>query len=304
MCGIFGTIRKQRKKCDTGILRGLTLANRERGKEALGFFDSNQTIYKKADDPIDVLAESDCTEWLDRAEREAWFIVGHTRYGTRGQNIDDNAHPFQYGNVIGSHNGIIDAPNNYTVDSEFAIDMLDKYESNYQTALEDEWGYWTLAWYDNRKDELFISMHDNTCGIVYHRGAWYFSSDPDHLSSSLGVRDTIVLNNGDTVSFDSKGRMKWRKKFEPKITYSYKKDRRTSGGSGYSSGYSNYGSYTGTGGSTASSKSSAGKGWPEDRWSEADAAHAGINDPDNFIRDYDEEFRQLWEEYSHEYDAV
>jgi hypothetical protein len=263
------------------------MANRERGKEALGFFDSTESIYKKADDPIDVLAEGECTEWLDRAEQESWFIVGHTRYGTRGQNIDENSHPFQYGNVIGSHNGIIDAPNNYTVDSEYAIDMLDKAESNYQKALADDWGYWTLSWYDNRTNELYLSMYDNTCGIVYYRGAWYFSSDPDHLSSSLGVRETIVLSSGDTVSFDSQGRMKWRKKFESSIGYSYKKDRRTSGGS--TTSYS-----------TSTSREPG--GWPETKWDDKD--YGKLSDPDGAIRDYDEEFRELWETYAHQYDEV
>lgn len=293
MCGIFGAItnsdKLNRKPVDIGALRALAMANRERGKEALGFFDSTESIYKKADDPIDVLQEGECSDWMDRAEGEAWFIVGHTRYGTRGQNIDENSHPFKYGNVIGAHNGIIDAPNNYTVDSEYAIDMLDQAKSDYQKALEDDWGYWTLAWYDNRLGELFVSMYDNTCGIAKHKGVWYFSSDPDHLSVALGVRDTIVLKNGQTVSFDSKGRMKYRKKFTSNITYSYKKDRRTSGGTGAYSG--NYSSTRTT-------------GWPEDRWDNGSAASTSVNDPDNFIRDYDEEFRELWEQYSHEYDAV
>jgi predicted glutamine amidotransferase len=300
MCGIFGAITNSkklgRKPIDLGALRALAMANRERGKEALGFFDSTESIFKKADDPIDVLATGDCTEWLDRAESEAWFIVGHTRYGTRGANVDENSHPFKYGNVIGAHNGIIDAPNNYTVDSEYAIDMLDQAKSDYQKALEDDWGYWTLGWYDNRIGELFVSMYDNTCGIAKYKGVWYFSSDPDHLATAFGVRDTIVLKNGQTVSFDNKGRMKYRKKFTSSIGYSYKKDRRTSGGS------SSYSSYSSASYSTSSTSTSRSTGWPEDKWDGSDST--AINDPDNFIRDYDEEFRELWERYAHEYDAV
>ena len=292
MCGIFGTILKERKKPDLGALRALTMANRQRGKEALGFFDSNESIFKKATDPMDLLADGDCTEWLDNSSRDSWFIVGHTRFGTRGKNIDANSHPFQYGDVIGSHNGIIQAPNNYTVDSEFAIDMLDRHESNYQEALADEWGYWTLAWYDRRHKELFVTMHDNTCGIAYHNGAWYFSSDPDHLSVALGTRDTIVLDSGDAVSFDSKGRMKWRKKFEAKIGYSYKKDRRTSGGSGsYNHNYSTY--YSSTGATGVSGGNTGGK----------KTTFAGVSDPNQTVRDYDNEFRDLWETYSTEFDG-
>lgn len=290
MCGIFGTIIKERKRTDMGIMRGLTLSNRERGKEALGFFNSTGEIYKRAQDPIDVLASSECTEYLDRTERESWFIVGHTRYSTRGANIDKNSHPFEYGNIIGSHNGIIDAPNEYTVDSEYLIDLLDIHDSNYQTALENDWGYWTTSWYDKKKDELFLSMHDNSCGIVSHRGAWYFSSDPDHLAAAFGVRDTIVMKSGDTVSFDNKGRMKWRKKFETNMTYSYKKNARTSGGSTSVTGY-NYGSS-----STTSTSSKA--------TTKVVSGYSGINDPANIVPEFDQDFRNLWETYSSEYESA
>jgi hypothetical protein len=259
----------------------LTLANRERGKEALGFFNSTGEIFKRATDPIDLLADSECTEYLDRSERDSWFVVGHTRYSTRGANIDKNSHPFQYGNIIGSHNGIIDAPHTYTVDSEYLIDQLDIHDSNYQSALSNDWGYWTTSWYDTKKDELFLSMHDNTCGLVKHRGAWYFSSDPDHLASSLGVRDTIVMKSGDTVSFDNSGQMKWRKKFESTITYSYKRDKRTGGGS-----------------NTAVSHKTYGRDYTVYKAPSANSSYGGINDPDGVTVDYDNEFKTMWQEYS------
>lgn len=285
------------RQLDVGTMRALTLANRERGKESLGFFDSTGSIFKKGNDPIDVLATGECTEWLDRAENESWFTVGHTRFSTRGRVCDDNSHPFKYGSVIGAHNGIIDAPNSYTVDSQYAIDLLNQHNSNYQTALEAEYGYWTLAWYDDRVGELFISMHHNTCGLAKHRDRWYFSSDPDHLAAVLGTRETIILKEGGTVSFDRSGRMKWRKNFASNHSGHYKKDRRTSGGttwkyssgSGSSTSYNRGNGYTGfqTGGQQTSSTSTNGA--------------IGITDPDGKVRDYDEEFRAIWAEYAAEY---
>lgn len=282
MCGIFGAIKQDRRRIDMGVLRALAIVNRERGKESLGFFDSTGEIYKKADDPIDVLAKGECTEWLDRAEQEAWFVVGHTRYSTRGAVCDENSHPFEYGDVIGSHNGILDAPMTYKVDSEYAIDLLNQHKSDYQKALENEWGYWTLAWYDKRKKELFVTMHDNMCGIVKYRGCWYFSSDPDHLSTALGVRDTVILKSGQTVSFDSSGRIKWRKKFSPIIEYSYKRDYRTSGysSSGYMTPSTNYSD-----------------NW-DNRQTSIGATNTRISDPTETMKNYDEEFRQIWEEYT------
>lgn len=287
MCGIFGAINTDgRKSIDTGILRALALVNRERGTDALGFFDSTESVYKRADDPINVLTEAECTTWLDRAEKESWFVVGHTRHGTRGENTDQNSHPFQYGSVIGSHNGVVDAPQDYIVDSEYCIDMLDQKRSNYQTALEDMHGYWTLSWYDNRKEELFITMYDNMCGVAKYKGAWYFSSDPDHVASVIGSRETIIMKSGQSMSFDKTGRMKWLRKFKHNVNYSYKKDWRTTG----DSAAADYG--------LAHSHDDP---WPED--ANQTTAYGSIHDPENQIRDYDSDFSDLWVEYIEKYSS-
>lgn len=297
---------KSRKRADIGALRALTLSNRERGKESLGFFNSEFEVYKSGEDPIDVLASSGCSDFLQQSKRSR-FIVGHTRYSTRGIVCDENSHPFVYGDVVGAHNGIIDAPHEYSVDSEYAIDLMNKFDNDYQAALENEWGYWTLAWYNRRDDHLYISMYDNSCGIVEFEGAWYFSSDPDHLASSLGAREMIVLGDGDTVRFDKNGKIEWLPKFKSGIIYSYKHDYRTSGGSSKKSNRSYGTGYSGTAGNYGSAGSSTSGGWPEDRglWDQdSDDKWANINDPEGFIRDYDEEFRQIWEEYTHQYEEM
>lgn len=287
MCGIFGTINRTRKRLDTGLIRALTLANRERGKESLGFFDSHENMLKSGDDPIDVLATKECREWLDRTEQQqAWFVCGHTRYSTRGSVCDKNSHPFRYGKIIGSHNGIVSAPNEYTVDSEYLIDLLDKHDSDYQKALEDDWGYWTLGWYDTARKEFYVCVHDNTCGIAEHRGAWYFSSDPDHLMSALGCNEVMKLESGSVVKFTSDGNMQWCKKFTSKHTHGYKRDYRTTGGASNYSGYNYSGSSTSTGGSSAVSRT------------------VTVNDPEKFIKDYDEEFRTAWQDYVHQYASI
>ncbi len=287
MCGIYGAILVERKKLDLGIIRALTFANRQRGKESLGFFNSEFEIFKKGDDPSDVLVTDECTEFLDKSRVNSWFMVGHTRYSTRGKVCDKNSHPFNFGDVIGAHNGIIDAPNEYDVDSEYAIDMLDRYVSDYQKALEDDWGYWTLAWYDRRDDHLYLSMHDNMCAVAKYAGVWYFSSDSDHLRAAFGASEIIELTDGDTVRFDKNGKMQWLTGFTSKLPCSYKQDYRTSGG------YSSITSWEGD----------KDTGWTVDKQSSRDQLVV-IDDPEGFVKEYDEEFRGLWEEYSHQYESI
>lgn len=308
MCGIFGTIlHSGRQKQDMGILRALTLANRERGKESLGFFDSCFDIYKSANDPLDVLQTEECTEWLEASRRQSWFTVGHTRYSTRGKVCDANAHPFEYGDVIGSHNGIIDAPFEFDVDSEYCIHLMNETNSDYQNAFADEWGYWTLAWYDRRDEYLYLTVHDNTCGLVDHNGAWYFSSDPEHLATVVGCKVIAEFADGDTVRFNKKGEIKWLPKFKSTHNWSYKHDSRTSGstsGYDYSGGSYSYNSGTGTVGNERTAKSSKVGGWPENQgYTDDTEKYVNVNDPNGYIREYDDDFKALWEEYATNYES-
>lgn len=297
MCGIFGVIKSSPEaQLDIASFRGLAMVNRLRGKEALGMFDSNERILKRAKDPKDVLATDEATSYLDQAATDSWFVVGHTRYSTRGANIDKNSHPFNYGAVTGSHNGIIDSPSSYTVDSEFIFDQLDKHNGDYQKALQDEWGYWTTSWYDNRTGKLYLQMHDNSCGLVKYNGCWFFSSDPDHLATALGSRTTIILGNGDTFSFDADGNMVTLPKFSSVMTGSYKKDRRTSGGGGgsyggggYTYGSSSYGWANARTGKSNKNRNKA-KGKRKDRFGQLGNGQAA--------KEFDTEFRNLWNEFA------
>lgn len=219
MCGIFGGIGK----VNPAIIRGLAIANRERGTDALGFFDSQMRIEKGAGDPMDLLPAMN--DFILEACK-GWFVAGHTRLATRGATIDRNAHPFQYGLVVGSHNGIVQAPKRYEVDSEYLIDLLDL-QPDYQTALEKVSGYWGLAWFDGQY--FYLMAHDIDIAVGWVDGAWYYSSDWLHLEAACGeVEELHILDKGCVIRFDgidfvtlkdfqSKTRGKWK--------YSWKEDR-------------------------------------------------------------------------------
>lgn len=179
--------------------------NRARGVDSLGFFDSNSEILKQADDPMNILCQDNFNAYLKDNGR--WYIVGHTRNGTRGAKTDDNAHPFQYGRVIGSHNGICsDAPQSYAVDSMYLFDLLNTADNDYQAALGDLSGYWGLVWSFN--GELYIQAHNNKVHLAIKEGCMYFSSDDLHLAACIGEYDNMyILEKGATVKFTADGRM-------------------------------------------------------------------------------------------------
>lgn len=201
MCGLFGMIGN----IDAATMRALAIANRDRGMDSLGFFNSTGQHWKRAKDPYFALPEA--STFL--SARKPWFCVGHTRAATQGGVTKPNAHPFRYGDYLGAHNGIVHAPKQYAVDSQYLIDRLRETKGDYQSALAGITGYWSLAWFDGRS--LHLACHDNKLAILVTRSAVIFSSDEKHLLAASPPGDLYALQDGGVIRFDRKlaGLRKW-----------------------------------------------------------------------------------------------
>ena len=200
MCGIFGSIGQ---KINPGIIRALAIVNRERGEDSLGFFSNSGKFVKCAADPINCLCSKDFNTFIDCACQKGWFIAGHTRWATSGTVTSENAHPFRYGRIIGSHNGIVDAPKTYEVDSEYLFDLLNKSNGDYQK-LGGVRGSWALSWFDG--ECFYLQAHNQAIAIGQaDNGTWYYSSDLQHLLAAAGFLNKItILQNNATIRFNIK----------------------------------------------------------------------------------------------------
>lgn len=206
MCGLLGAIGPN---INPTIIRALALANRRRGRDSFGLFDSSGTI-KEGSDPLDCLAK---VKFIDFIERKHWFIAGHTRLATRGGISHQNSHPFRYGKYVGSHNGQVVAPNEYKVDSQYLIDRLNRCRGNYKKAFKGIQGYWVLTWYDGT--HFYMQAHDNSVTLARVGDTWYYSSVKEHLVACIGKADEWrTLENGETIRFHSDGRLEELESFK------------------------------------------------------------------------------------------
>lgn len=71
----------------------------DRGADATGFYTPNQGLIKAAEHAKVFLPKTDITE--------SEVFIGHVRAKTVGANLDANAHPFSYRNVVLAHNGTL-----------------------------------------------------------------------------------------------------------------------------------------------------------------------------------------------------
>lgn len=91
------------------------------------------------------------------------LLVGHNRHATVGAKNKAGAHPFEFDNVIGVHNGTTPKfpfkdSANYTVDSEALYNNLN------HEGVDDTWlkvqGAASLAYYDKRLDNFHLVRND------------------------------------------------------------------------------------------------------------------------------------------------
>lgn len=294
MCGVFGSIVVQPgAKINLGIMNALAWANRDRGTDSLGFFDSSGKMTKRAGDPSDVLLNRKVQGWLSNSAKESWFMAGHTRYATRGKVNRRNSHPFRYGRIIGSHNGMVDAPMKFKVDSEFLFWALNKARGDYNKALAEIGGYWGLSWSDG--EHFYLMCHNGELAVVEIDGVVYYSSSWKHLDSCT-CGDSRTLKDGEVIRFSKDGTVVSSLDGNPEVPAFETK-------STYRWGLYNYsGRYTGStsanhvrnyaSGGRGNSGRKASSSWVEDQ-EIADACNVS----GSAARDYDAEWADAWAAY-------
>lgn len=183
------------------VVRALALANMERGTHSTGLMDARGAYCKDASKASEYLQKKYINTWIqERANGLA--MCGHTRMASRGAHTTDNAHPFRYGLVTGMHNGVIDAPNTYAVDSEYAFDLLASAEPGaYQEALKDVVGWYVLVWHDVRDGMLYFLNWNGSLFFTKTDLCFYYSSDARHLRATLGNVDTFEVTQGQVYRF-------------------------------------------------------------------------------------------------------
>jgi len=189
MCGLVGFdvskagLAKEQRAIMSAIL---SVANDGRGGDSWGYYNFHEIkrgLGDLADHAIEMFRHS--------------FVMAHTRKATQGTVSKENAHPFDIGNIIGAHNGVISNHHplnskydrNCTVDSQHIFHHL-----NEGKPLDDIRGYGVIEWVQKtdttrrvylcklQAGDLAIfgigKSKDNVRGIIW-------SSDNDHIKAAV-----------------------------------------------------------------------------------------------------------------------
>lgn len=173
-CGIVGFSGK--KAYNPALIKFLLYWNSiERGKDATGIYTPNSGIIKDIKVAGDFISDEDI---ISQVKKDT-YLIGHVRAKTVGVNSKDNAHPWEFNNIVGLHNGSLkdyySLANQYSYpSSDWSVDsqvLLKAVDLNFETnelfkVLGEYHGAAALLMYHKSRNTIF-ACHDAERTLFY-----------------------------------------------------------------------------------------------------------------------------------------
>ena len=166
MCGLAGVAGNTNVRSRDAFIDLLTITQL-RGKDSTGVFSV------KGEDTVDYAKQLGPPEWLfdtksfDRCVNGVPKIMaGHCRSKTVGDNTRDNAHPYDFEDLIGMHNGTLrghyslDGYDYKRTDSWAMYNHINRFGIEETMKQLDPDGAWALVWWDKNEKRLNFLRND------------------------------------------------------------------------------------------------------------------------------------------------
>lgn len=209
MCGIAGVYSTQYSNPERDLFQRLLLLNAFRGMDSTGVIKirnkprlSCSRIRAVIPSPEFIFTKKG-GDFISETDRVIGMI-GHTRAATKGSVTATNAHPFEFDNVIGVHNGTIkyafEGSDLYDTDSEALYKLINDYgieEALNKVATADP--AYALVFIDKKQGTLnFIknSKRPLAFTFMYGRTTLAWSSTRDALEFAIKAGTTTANLSG------------------------------------------------------------------------------------------------------------
>jgi hypothetical protein len=204
MCGLAGVAGNTSIKVRDAF-NDLLLITQLRGQDATGVFTVGHRGVSHVKDT------GPPTNLFDRKSYDAVMngvpkiMAGHCRAKTIGENNRENAHPYEFDNVVGMHNGTLrsyyqmEGHDYKRTDSHCLYYNIDRYGVEETIPKLDPDGAWALVWWDkdaqrlnfirNDKRPLWFAWTKNKDAMFWCSEPWMFSAVSRHVELWDGTEE-------------------------------------------------------------------------------------------------------------------
>jgi asparagine synthetase B (glutamine-hydrolysing) len=174
LCGVFGHVGMKEKHA----LSHLQIFSQIRGVDSTGVYvaDPKDPTKDKVTKSLGgyelMISEAqylfDYYDWQLKTTVQTSCVVGHHRKATVGLVTEEFAQPFEYTNIVGTHNGtiaktLLTKRKSFTQlknDSQILLQEVDAHHKNVAPVFESLYGDWAVVWYD--KADHIVNLIRNT----------------------------------------------------------------------------------------------------------------------------------------------
>lgn len=214
MCGLCGLLGPGIQYRDLDILQELSYVSGLRGTDGAGIVQGKSENYGKRKNHFKMgksVQDISYFRWFnDRAkggDKELFkniqnnFFAVHTRGASRGVISNENAHPFEFTNLIGMHNGtLVDSQYHHLMKTDSEMLFGDINKKGLLTVLEalNPKSAYALVIYNKKTGEMVFARNDERelyfC-FAADRAVMYWASEEWFLRGVLSRNKTDILND-------------------------------------------------------------------------------------------------------------